>query len=336
VTFNFSKFIQNILVPLSFSAAEVGFMKGLRSAAGKYSDFAKIIETNPEIEKHFLGKLNETLQSRLKEPLTSAAVALSMVGFVPARNFMAASLLKGDLNKLSPGDPNIIKAIPFALEGEAKGGQLATELFIGGLVYDILGSALQGDAEKALLLTLWKHGLQISHISCKLSQTLVPQMTLERSLCLDAVLHDLGKLGYLGLDPIANPPSPSKTAPSKEQKKIDHSILADHTWLKELNTYGIPHDALGYFILSRFGFIQDTVWIALYHHQPFLAHRLGPSAHARTMLLWLADHLIRFKEFHQSSKIPDRLIQNWFKVLQPHLGTCPFQKFESAVKTALA
>src|SRR5690349_13769252 len=88
VSVDFGKFVKKFLSPISFSPSEIEFLRQLRFAGGKYTDFAKILSENQEIEANLLSVANSVFEARLKEPITSAAVALSMIGFLSSRNFL--------------------------------------------------------------------------------------------------------------------------------------------------------------------------------------------------------------------------------------------------------
>lgn len=315
MTFDFSKFVESILVPLNYSASEIEFLKNLRHAAGKYTDFAKILEKNKEIELHFLKAFSDSHQSQLKDPVTSSAVALSMLGFIPSRNFLSASMLKGKNKLIIPGDSSVEKSIRFAMEAESQGGEFATEYFIAGLIFDQIQAILPETWPKNLLEKSWKHGVQVSKIALQLLKGLCPTPGLEKDLCLDGLVHDAGKIGLYEEGQTPRPPE-----------------LPDQTCQIEEKEGGLPHSTLSYLILDRIGFLPESSWVVFYHHEPFLAARMGNIIHLRTHLIWLANLLIRYREFHRSNRFPARMIHNWFEVSAPLIKGCTQKKFEETIQ----
>lgn len=323
---DFSKFVKEIVNPLHFPSKEKRLLKQLRFSGGTYSDFANILSEVPEFEKSLLEAANAMFESKLKEPLSVASVALSMIGFIPARNFLTASLLTNSSTKILPNHPDLSKVLRYSLEGESQGGEHSGEYFLAGFVFDLITSVLVPPALAtskggySYLNNIWKHGLSVTKIAIQLSKKIAPEISLERDLILDGMLHDIGKVAYDLLAPELDKTT-GKTPP-----------LSETRWLEESKVFSIPHDALGFLMLSRLGFLEDTSWVVLFHHQPFLAENRGSSIYARTMLIWLADHLVRYREHHRSSKMSDRILDNWYQASKSAFGKCASNTFKDSLK----
>src|SRR4051812_9982847 len=120
----FREFVSHILGPLSFSAGEVQFFGQMRSFSGKYTEFAKILDSYPEKKLSFLESANEAMKGKLKDELTSTSAALSMVGYIPSRNFIMASIIHQEMKILNPTSPEVPKALPYALKSEQLNAEL--------------------------------------------------------------------------------------------------------------------------------------------------------------------------------------------------------------------
>ena len=324
----FREFVSQVLAPIAFSRDETRFFNELRSFSGQYTDFAKVLEKYPDKKFGFLEATNELLKSRLKEELTSTSAALSMVGYIPSRNFIIASIINKNMKDLSPTSPEIPKTLTYALKGEQLNPKLASHYFIAGLAFDMarislsrLDPALFPPKLSFYLDDLWKHGVQVSQIACKLAPILAPEEpSLQPGLCVDGILHDIGKIFLFMFG-----------GQEAAELRLTKRDLADTGWLEEEKNFPITHDGLGYLFLSQLSFVQEASWSALYHHQPFLAQRLGRNAHLRATLLWLADHMIRYKDHHKSSKRSDLIVEKWFAANQPAFKKCTFDQFKKAV-----
>lgn len=320
-------------MPLSCPPAAQEFLLRLRFAGGKYSDFAEVLSGLPDSEANLLRAANQVFEGKLKEKLTNPSVALSMIGFLPSRNFLAASMVGGGANLL-PGQPEIANWLRYALEGEAQGGEYAPDYFLAGIIFDLLTAELipvselapKGGKKKGsgdFVSNIWDHSVSVTKAACKISKVIAPDFGLEKELVLDCLLHDIGKVGMHLLYP-------------EEEKQLAMRVqTAENRWTGEHEVYGLAHDALGYLMLSRLGFLKDTSWVVLCHHQPFLAKKRGDSVFVRAMLLWLADHLLRYREHHRAKSVGDRLIQNWYQAVKVALPACTEKDFKNALSSAL-
>ena len=325
-----SKFVREVLTPLSCPPAAQEFLLRLRFAGGKYSDFAEVLAGSPESERNLLAAANQIFESRLKEKLTNPSVALSMIGFLPARNYLAASLTGGDKQGLLPGRPEVNKLLKYALEGERNGSEFPTDYFLGGLIFDFIVTGLVPEGELTTpggmgehIENVWKHSLLVAKTVCRMSKQIIPDMALEKELSLDGLLHDVGKVAYHIL------------YPEEEGKLSNGGLTAECRWSDEHQAYEIAHDALGYLILSRLGFLKDTSWVVLYHHQPFLAKKRGPVVMIRSTLIWLADHLIRYRDHHRVKQPGDQIQRNWFHIVKQGIPTCTEKQFKNAMSAAV-
>ncbi len=317
-------------MPIFYSPSEIEFLRQLRFAGGKYTDFAKILQENHEIETNLLSVANSVFAARLKEPVTSAAVALSMIGFLSSRNFLAASMIRRNDKDLIPDDPSVSRTLHYALAGESIygiEGMLSADYFVAGLVFDILVSILTQPTEEGIKIErplfvdeLWKHGLQVANIACQLARGLLPDLNLEKDLCVDGILHDIGKFVIYS----------DKDAFTLEQIKREKT-LPDQMWMREVEEEGMPHDTFGHFILWNLGFLSDSSWVVMYHHQPFLASRLGSTAYMRATLIWLADHISRNREYHHRPRVSERILSNWYEASSPALGRCTEERFKNVL-----
>lgn len=329
VPLDISKFVSEILNPLYCPAAAQEFLLRLRFSGGKYSDFAEVLQGLPESEENLLKACNQLFESKLKEKITNPSVALSMIGFLPARNFLAASLTGGDKNQLLPGNPEINRRLHYALDGERNGGDFPTDFFLGGIIFDLLVTELVPVNELKMpggmgdyIDAIWEHSNEVAKTACKMSAQLVPDLGLEKDLVLDGLLHDVGKIGFRILD-------------AQEESNLSNGPqTSENRWKNEHSAFGIAHDALGYLILSKLGFVKETAWVVLYHHQPYLAKRQGESILIRSIMIWLADHLIRYREQHKTKNMGERFSQNWFKIVKNGIPTCTEKDFKNAMSAA--
>jgi hypothetical protein len=313
VRFDFSKFIQSVVVPLSYTSGEIEFLRGIRFAAGKYSEFAGILETNPEMKSQFLSGFNEAYKGRLRETVSSASVALSMLGFIPARNFLSSYLVKNKIEPLILENKALNKVIPYAYLGESIGEKFSADYFVAGLAFDLIGAFFRDEKSQALLSVLWEKGRRVAQVACQLSATFLPALKLERELCIDGLTHAIGNLGFT--DPL----------------DMQVPNLPSQTFLREVSESGITHDQVGHILLGRLGYLNDTSWVILYQSQPFMAQKLGTVVHVRTLLLWLSRSLIQYREFHDTQKFSDQMVSNWHAATSPILDHCKLDQFKQTI-----
>lgn len=309
-----------------------------RFSSGTYADFADILKSQPLLEDTLLNAANEVFESRLGRRIDSLQAAMSMLGYLPTRNFLSALLL-GKGRQMSVTPPNeTASVIRYALKGEVVEGlspTLAHEHFVGGLVYDALllcvsnpYAPTKSDSKPEFERRLnehWEKGVKTAKFLRKLAQGLTPKLKLEREVTIDGLLYDIGKLSYRFLN---ESPEPSPSATPRPTKKP----LTDSAWTSELEAGLLSHDLMGHLILWNFGFLEDTSWVALWHHQPFLARKLGEKPYVRTMLVWLADHFFSYQDFHQTRTISPRMLKNWYEASKPAFPQCTFETFSSTLK----
>ena len=327
---DFSKFVSKYLAPVKFSPSEIEFLRQLRFAGGRYTEFAKIVQQNKEVEENLLTVANTVFAKRLKEPILSAAVALSMIGFLSSRNFLAACMVRRGDKSLTPDNPAVAKTLLYALQGEGIYGlenPVSPDYYVAGVVYDIALSLITENCSSAIrserisfAQEVWRHGVQVASVACNIARNLLPDNTLDKDLVFDGVLHNIGKLLLYGELPIAELDAFKK-----------NKTLPDTLWLSEADEHGLPHDVLGHFFLWNLGFLSDSSWVVMYHHQPFLASRLGATTHLRATLIWLADHLICNREFHHKPRPSDQLLNNWYEASKGIFGNCTKDEFINAL-----
>lgn len=292
VPLEFSKLVEPLFDSISYSASEIDFLRQLRYAGGLYSDFSKIIEKDKELVGNLLRAANQAAGDRLAEPIASVTVALSAIGFISARNFLARSIVQGHPKDLTPGGAQTSQILKFALRGEAQAEKYdlpAGDLFAAGLAFDILrGLSQVSDTIEASLLEIWAHGIQVASVASQLAAKLTPDHGLEKDLALDGIIHDIGKA-------VLAVRFPEDYAPAL---KNNPKYRLEASRLVEENLYGIPHDALGCLYLWKLGFLNETSWMTMYHHQPFLAQRFTKTNRWRTQFLWLSDYLCQYRSLH--------------------------------------
>ncbi len=314
-----------VLVELSLTSGETEFLKYLVHSAGRYPDFARLLHENPEVEANLIGVANRAFESRIPEPISSTEIAMSMIGFFPARNYLAASITRKS-NRLTPWDPTLREILHFALNGEEMGGELGSRYFAAGLIYDFVLHALKKTIKKGIVISnpkfvldIWNHGLQICAISRNLANRLFsPEM--EKEICFHALLHDIGKLVHCFIDE------------SLTLEQTDNGVrvvpnFPEQVWRENGKKMGVSHDLTGYLVLDQLGFVPDSSWITLYHHQPFLAARRGETVHLYTTIIWLADQLSKYRELHRSARHSEKMLSGWYRILQPFLDI-PEEKFK--------
>jgi len=313
VSFSFGKFVDFLMGSLPYTATELRFMQRLRYSGGNYKEFAKILSEYPTSELKLIQIVKEKVESKIIEPISSTEIALSMIGFTAARNFLSSSLLQSSRNTLD---------YALASETEGKNEALSLDYFVGGFIFDIVSGPILDQADEkhhtqinSLILDIWQHGMSVSKLACQIATTLVPELGLEKDLVLDAIVHDIGKLYYIAEDPAV------------EVQMQKRSLLAESRWLTEREEFGIGHDTLGHMILKKLGFVPDTAWVCLFHHQPFLAKKAGPTVQTRASILWLADHYLRYVKSHRTTKLPDRIVKNWFLTMGLYLQNTKRQDF---------
>lgn len=207
MSFDFGKFSSRILGEMALDQDETSFLKALSQSAGRYPDFVKILEENPTIEANLINASNQAYGTRLSESITSTDVALGMMGFIQARNFLVASIIR-KANQLTPWDESIKQMLRFALEGEMIGGSLASRYFAAGFVFDFVVDALQRSGPKSdgppalpkFVSDTWRHSLQVCSVSRQLVNRLFPESEIEKEICSHALLHDIGKLPLYFMD----------------------------------------------------------------------------------------------------------------------------------------
>jgi len=318
VTLDFRKLVHPLLDRLGYSPAEAELLKQLRYAGGMYSEFARILTADAEIAQNILDACNEMFKGRVKEPYRSISAALPALGFVPARNFIAASIILRHPPGLVPNSPLVPAALKFALAAESKidrSSPLAGDYFIAGLLLDAVRVFSVTDTSPEvprevdrLLSQIWDHQEEVAKTALGLAGKLVQAPGIEKDLCLEALVHDIGKAVQVVGDTAAY---------LKWQERAPRLLSG---LMAEEEELGMPHDALGHLVLWRTGFLRDNSWSVLYHHQPFLAARVGEVPQLRCSLIWLADHLCRYREKYPSGNISDRLQRNWFEASKAALG----------------
>ncbi len=327
---DFSKFVDTVLLELSRGKYETDFLRCLASSGGNYPVFAQILRDNASLKERLLHTANRVFGLKLEREITSTEVALGMIGFIPSRNYIAATMIEKSGIE-DPWDNSIKNVIRFALEGEQAGGDLSSRYFAAGLVFDFISSSMVSLQERRsglepaeLLAPIWKHSLQVCSISRQLVNRLFPVMDLEKEICVHALLHDVGKAGALLLEYCSDNESGLEHLKSNgfPERKIKEE------WEKE----EVSHDSMGHLILWALGFLPDTLWTTLYHHQPYLALRKGRVVHQQATLIWLADQICRYREFHHGLRPGDRMVSGWFNVVKPILPeNGSFSSFKAVV-----
>lgn len=328
-------------------------MRSLSYAAGKYPDFAQVLKNFKETEGTLIDAVNDLLKARGKEPIQSTAVALSMIGFTPARNFLASSIVNKKNRKLTPWDTGVARTLNFAIAGEAAGGNMGLRYFTAGMIFDIIISLYvppepDGSIKRIpqYAKDLWKHGIAVSSIANHLAERLIPQIDLERDICIDGLLHDIGKLVAFFLNgeyPMAEGSAPALAetqpgaltadVPASDIPSVTKKMLPEAAWMAEVEAGPFPHDVLGHLVLWRLGFLEETSWVTMYHHQPFLAAKKGNVVHMRATLIWLADHLYRFHDYHHVDRFVDETINRYYDVVSKVFKNCKKDEFKRAVNS---
>lgn len=340
VALELSKVCSEILWPLLLQPSEQEFFRQLRFAAGAYSDFEAIVSKSPEIVSNLLEATNRQFKDRMKEPISSIQVALSTLGFLPARNFLASNLILGGgggarAAGLLPGSPEMAEFLKYSLLSEKaseQGANTAEDRFIGGLVFDALRSRALKRGEdgkwtiskelETYISDVHKHSLTVAKNARKLAEVLVPHQALDKEVTLDGMLHDIGKV-MLG---VMLPDSHPTWAKAQLGSALECGLK------EESSTYGLAHESYGYLVVSHLGFPKETCWITMYHHEPYLASRLGPTARTRATLVWLGDRLARYKEVHKKGQIDDSSVFRWFSACEAGIPGLTEKAFTAAVK----
>lgn len=286
-------------------------MRLLRTSSGTYPDFASLISRNLELEGNLLQFANKAVGSRLREPVTSPAAALSYLGFQPARELLTALIVSQQAKpqtspepteetapELAPGSPEVRNLLRMAQLGEKH----SSDLFVAGLVYDILrriGGADTAPAVEAALSELWHRSFKITSAALSLAKDLAPERSLERDLAVDGMLHDIG----LGLWAVA---FPGKAPPLNSRES--------RAWIA----------AQGSLLLTRFRIFRETSWVCVYRREPYLARKRGLAISARSLLLWLAVRRLSVE------KPSAEHLRRWRRAVLPVLETGE-KEFESAI-----
>ncbi len=362
-----------VLGELIISVEESNFLKSLTHSAGRYPDFARILKENPTVEANLIDVANRSFGAKMSELIESTEVALGMMGFVSSRNYLAASIIRRDqvMTPWDDSLKTVLRyALEAEMYGGALAPKYFSAGFVFDFV---LGILLKPDSEGQLPPTpkfvadLWKHSLQVCSIARQLSNRFYPNSDFEKDICLHALLHDIGKLVFYFLDDdyfekqfkekmkqklIRNEPSlvlreaaivglkPASIELSHVKdpevefiKKRDLICFPEDCWEAEIEKYELSHDMMSHLILWTLGFFPDTHWIVLYHHQPFLAERRGSAIHQHATLVWLADQIARYREFHQMPRVGDKMISGWFQVVKPFLPDSSDLKFRAIVNS---
>lgn len=318
MSLNYINFI-DVLVELSISEQERKFLKQLSYSAGTYPDFARVLKESPEISANLVEVANQAFGARLTEPITSTEIALSMIGFIPARNYLAAAIIRKKNHGTTPWDDAIKNTLRFALDGETQGGALAPRFFAAGFVYDFVLHALKKKIKDGnvksnpkFVVDIWAHQLQVCSVAKNIAQRFFPGTEIEQEVCFHALLHDIGKLIFCFMDEssiLEQTPNGVRVLPN----------FPDKEWAEESRKFGLSHDMVGHLAVAQLGFAPDTSWTVLYHHQPFLAGRHGGTVQLYTTIVWLADQLCRYRELHHVSRYYEKMVSGWYRVLSPFL-----------------
>lgn len=290
---------ERILGPISCDATEAQLLRGFRNAGGVYTDLASLVESHPHARGNLIRFATEHMADKSEGVSLSVPTALSFLGFETSRNFLAASIVRGHPDSLKPGTQEVIKTLFYALRGENRVGEkspLRLDYFVSGLVFDFLRTTFR-DAPAQLFESSWEHAETRTKIALQLAAEWgLPQHAL-KDLCLDGMLHDVGRIVLTLFDP-------------------KYPDLLEEDLLTERKRYSFDHGAYGYLLLQRMGITNETAMITLYHHKPFLTSKLENFGEKRATLIWLADTLSRYKKSlaAKSSPKPSKTLINQWQV----------------------
>jgi hypothetical protein len=319
----FGRILREILEPVSCDPTEAELLKDFRHSAGVYKDFAKLIEKHPGSRDNLIRVATELKSKEPNTPLVPLSTALSFLGFESARNFLAASIIRKHPQSLLPASSEVTQSLQYAILGEyavEEKSPLRMDYFTAGLVYDFLRVSFPLEQVAKLIETSWEEYKLRTEAALRIGKELAFPERFQKDLCLDSMLRDVGRIVL-------------SIAETKESPAIPEFALR-----AEKKRHGFAHPSYGYLLLDRLGFVKESADVILYHHQPFLAARLGPSGWKRATVLWLTDQLAHFRqkktegsEKSDSAKPPKELIASWHRCSHPALQI-PLDRFTQVLE----
>ncbi len=322
------QFIRRYLIPTALTAQEKQFLLQFRSLSGSYSDFASILEAYPDKKFTLLQLVNTKFKSQLKETVTSTNQALNFLGFIPSRNIVLYSILNKNIKVSNFSDKEITQLLAYASIKKGIKQDFQQEYFIAGLAFDIAkisihtsNPSLPEEEIQSLFDEVWSHGLITAKIAFQLQSHFVPTLGLQKAVILDALLHDIGRLFLPFLK--KEPPNLSEKSPP---------TLPGQSLQNEKSQFDYSHDIIGYLFLTHLGFVAESSKIALHHHHPYLAYRFGNLMHTRALILWLADHLHKYRIFHKTTLYHPDIIKSWYKGVHLSFTNFTLEQFSGWIR----
>lgn len=318
----FRKVIEAGVRGVMLTAGEAEFIQGLRYSRGVYSDLAELVKQDPVLEFNLLQAVNRLAAEKVEkgEPVSSVPTALSFIGFQPARNFLAASIVARQRQAsmgLSPNSAEEKEALRFALLGESQAQEsfpYPHDSFVAGLIFDLVRSQAEGTgpaaaALESALLGIWKESRAAAELAVSLASRFSYSEGFLKDLCLDAMLHGVGR-AVLAVH-------------EASIGKLEEDFGKRRDPRVEEEKFRFAHPVYGYCFLGGLDSLRMTRGVILFQFEPFLAARLGETGLARATLLWLVGQVTQYRGAGKS-KVPvkDR-VESWYHCCSAALTVKP-------------